>query len=273
MEGAHGRRRTGFTLIELLVVIAIISVLIAILLPAVQLAREAARRANCSNHLRQLGIALHSYHDDHQSLPPGSCVLPVGAPQQTGWGWGAFILPDVEQAPLYDLIDFNHGTLVGSNGALVGTPLPVFKCPSDIGPASFDIGGPVIAHGNYCGVKGMLSRLSAVKFRSVVDGLSQTLMVGERIYGETLPTGPETSSWCGHLALAAGYLPNSVPHQAVFPNIGLNAASGGFGSRHPGGTQFLTADGSVHFLSESIDQDVLVALSTPDGCERIELPF
>jgi len=146
--GTAGRftmRRRGFTLIELLVVIAIIAVLIALLLPAVQSAREAARRAQCVNNLKQIGLAMHNYHDIVGSFPPGSLVNRLTAPTAGGWGgawwpWAAFILPQMEQNPLYNAINFSVGqtaaSINGSNFAPANTTIGVqiiatYLCPSD----------------------------------------------------------------------------------------------------------------------------------------------
>jgi prepilin-type N-terminal cleavage/methylation domain-containing protein len=133
----------GFTLIELLVVIAIIAVLIGLLLPAVQAAREAARRAQCSNNLKQFGLAMHSYHSVQNTFPPGyitAIVNDAAAPETgPGWGWGVMILNDLEQRPLYQSINFNlQITDPGSVTARM-TNLSVFLCPSNVGS------GPVIA--------------------------------------------------------------------------------------------------------------------------------
>ena len=154
---AHFRRRRGFTLVELLVVIAIIGILIALLLPAVQAAREAARRSQCSNNLKQIGLAMHNYHSVHNTLPPGT--INAGMTPATGvtytWGTAAnpilnhtghmLILPFMEQQPLYDQIDFTIcssglnkvGILAGgwpnANTPLMNTLIPVFLCPTDKG--------------------------------------------------------------------------------------------------------------------------------------------
>jgi len=127
----------GFTLIELLVVISIIGVLVALLLPAVQSAREAARRAQCVNNLQQIGIALHNYHDAISTFPPGYIDY-QNNPNYTpdldmgpGWGWAAMSLPYLEQQPLYNAINFSLGITNASNSTAVLTSLTVFQCPSD----------------------------------------------------------------------------------------------------------------------------------------------
>lgn len=140
-------RRRGFTLIELLVVIAIIAILIALLLPAVQQAREAARRSTCRNNLKQIGIALHNYHDTHQMLPP--VVIAGDAPanpgcagwiRHSGYSWRLMILPFVDQSPLYNMVDMNVGLhgCTGGDRALVNqirdTRIPIYECPSDASP-------------------------------------------------------------------------------------------------------------------------------------------
>jgi len=214
------RVKRGFTLIELLVVIAIIAILIALLLPAVQQAREAARRTQCKNNLKQLGLALHNYHDVYRMFPighvyvgtTGSYALARRAP---GWGWTAFILPFMDQANSYEKIDFTEAPSAPGNIDVVRTFLPMMWCPSlpykqdmPIGRTgqAFEINGPGLARTSYVAsagafdngfnsipqtnvadrVTGMLGRDSSVKMRDVTDGTSNTLLAGEaRHYGQS----------------------------------------------------------------------------------------
>jgi prepilin-type N-terminal cleavage/methylation domain-containing protein len=164
------RRRGGFTLIELLVVIAIIAILIALLLPAVQQAREAARRTQCKNNLKQIGLALHNYHDVHAVFPVGfiDTRFPTGElGNHGGWSWQALLLPQLEQTNLYNQFDFNYrphgvpGTVsdpAGNNQAGVSVPQAVFSCPSDPKPQTTAVHSPAdpgyvagIATSSYCG--------------------------------------------------------------------------------------------------------------------------
>ena len=153
--------RSGFTLIELLVVIAIIAMLIALLLPAVQQAREAARRTQCRNHLKQLGLALHNYEGSFGLFPP-SCILNpyrsgtidgisfpdtirVGAP---GFGWGVCLLPYIDQGPLYNRFNFNSAVWAIDNKVAAATPVPAFLCPSATGGSSgFNVQSPIASGG------------------------------------------------------------------------------------------------------------------------------
>jgi len=212
--------RSGFTLIELLVVIAIIAILVALLLPAVQQAREAARRSSCKNNLKQLGLALHNYHDTHGVFPPGYVDERGGGSgmddNDPHWSWTAMVLPFVEQAPLYDQIQVgsNAKTMMGvaANRTAMQTPINSFRCPSDAGApivqsnlgqrveyddgsGDADVGTAVM---NYVGVNnsrsnyqnqgtnpansavGVFFRDSRTQFRDITDGTSNTLLVGER---------------------------------------------------------------------------------------------
>ena len=196
--------RRGFTLIELLVVIAIIAILIALLLPAVQQAREAARRSQCQNNLKQIGLGLHNYHDTHKVFPPGVIT-------DTGWAWGTMILPFVDQANLYNtmapggIMDLSNATQLAN----AQTVLNVYLCPSDpwgspqkntnyaitITPPGGSAATYNIGMSNYTGASGtslgnceavssmgtgILTINSNIKVRDVTDGASNTMLVGER---------------------------------------------------------------------------------------------
>lgn len=271
----HSKVR-GFTLIELLVVIAIIGLLIALLLPAVQSVREAARRTECQNHLKQLSLALHNYHDAHRCLPSGSIVRGPSFSPLSGWGWGAMILPALEQSALYARCDFSLNSAVGPNRDAIKTSWPMMRCPSDTGSESVNVHiqahpDATIATGNYVGCEGFLSGLSSVKFGQVSDGLSMTLLLGERNFHAPLNgTLPFTSSWCGIVTESDVYVFTSSPHIAVTGQKPINRSSsspGFFSSRHPGGAFFARGDGSVGFIADSIDAAAFDALGTPSGGE------
>jgi prepilin-type N-terminal cleavage/methylation domain-containing protein/prepilin-type processing-associated H-X9-DG protein len=283
--------RRGFTLIELLVVIAIIAVLIGLLLPAVQKVREAAARAQCSNNLKQIGIALHSYHDINHRFPPGG-VGTVGT--EESWGWGAFLLPQLEQENLYTLLGVANKTLstllTSGNTSLVQTPLKVFVCPSDSGgplmdgdPSSTQAGGRGfsgnakfsghVAKSNYIGVCGFWSVENGwdypnsknngvlvscgggdrVGFNDITDGTSNTFAVGERNYFCDQGAWVGNRNPTGSGAQGADYTMGAV---SVALNSPDNTAAGtcveGFASNHSGGANFLFCDGSVHFITNTI---------------------
>lgn len=200
-------RRRGFTLIELLVVIAIIAVLIALLLPAVQQAREAARRSQCKNNMKQLGLAMHNYHETHRTFPPGRLVTTVSS---NGHCFSAYahLLPFLDQAPLYQLVDFNSNPdiIPGNNAVATGQNLPVLQCPSDLMvtmQAGFGIHNYPLSTGNTfpvsprnpSGVKvtGIFFENSAVKMSDITDGSSMTVCISETVKAD--PTGPTT--WDG----------------------------------------------------------------------------
>ncbi len=207
MCSAHfllGRARRGFTLIELLVVIAIIAILIALLLPAVQQAREAARRSQCRNNLKQMGLALHNYHDTHRRFPPGGvclgdCVSTYSTnmldPRDTEWGasWFTMILPFVDQAPLYNL--YNSNIASDSNSTATRTQLPVINCPSHVQSTmygnyakgtyggNFGVGNGMdmsLNVGQYRGVFNAGAQWGA-RIRDVTDGTSNAIMLGEMV--------------------------------------------------------------------------------------------
>ena len=303
MKSYNNKLRPGFTLIELLVVIAIIAVLIALLLPAVQQAREAARRTQCKNNLKQLGLALHNYHDVHRCFPSGW----IGVENRVasahdginGAGWGTMTLPFLEQTALYK--SFNSAFAIHDpvNSAFLSTPLPAFQCPSDPKPDTWQIEmegspGTILAElptANYIGSfgteeldgcenapgdspvwssgqcvgDGMFYHNSRIRLRDVVDGTTNTIMLGERL------TNPELgwySTWPGMVAEgeeAFQRILGSADHVPNDPHAHLDD----FSSRHVGGAQFTLGDGSVRFVSENIDHGVYQGLATIFGHEVI----
>lgn len=292
------KSRRAFTLIELLVVIAIIAILVALLLPAVQQAREAARRSQCKNNLKQIGLAIHNYHDIHSAFPPG-VVLPLD-PQASpnhatagnpgvrpGWAWGAFILPHLDQAPLYNAARIGEGSLPHDHRGQYQTVLPAFMCPSDVGqPLNADTmwnffmnDGWEAAKSNYVAnndhaapnrevadtspahdPSGIFWLNSRMKMRDVTDGTSNTIAVGERAY-HPQNTNASAGTWAAS-SHAAGT--NDFSHDNLGTGLArINEVSSdawafvrSFSSPHVGGAHFLFMDGSVHFLSENINHDV-----------------
>lgn len=300
-------RRRGFTLIELLVVIAIIAILIALLLPAVQQAREAARRSQCKNYLKQMGLALHSYHNTFNTMPPGWMGVLNGnlAPDgENGFGWGAMLLPYLDQSPLYNQLDFHRpiddnsmGTY--NNRTLVGTALPVFRCPSDPTREKFPVNdrnsmpialattsyravfgtdpiegcanppgtAPVNASGQ-CMSDGMFFHNSKIRFADVSDGTSNTLMIGEcQAYIDRVSNTAFYGTWGGVLPEVPGAASRVLGHSEHAPNASIHADD--FSSKHEGGVQFILADGHARFISDSIDLSVYQGLSTRSSGESI----
>lgn len=284
------RSNNGFTLIELLVVIAIIAILIALLLPAVQQAREAARRSQCKNNLKQIGIAMHNYFDVHAVLPPGACTSSLfGASDNSMWSWQVMILPFLDQSSLYNLMAPNSPETfkqaLANSAKLAGmrTTLTVLLCPSDPGDA-LNINRPMdpsglnvtIAKANYVGSfaatdtfspsDGILHINSKIKFRDITDGLSNTFMCGERSTQGVDNSNPYGAGvWAGAISNIALCTVDDSTFSLygaanVYMNTGRYASSTnspcvnvGFSSVHEGGAHFLFCDGRVRFLSENID--------------------
>lgn len=295
-------RISAFTLVELLVVIAIIGALIALLAPAVQASREAARKTQCMNNLKQVGLALHNHISAHKCLPAGYQIdsfFNNGDEKGPGWAWGARLLPFLEQSPLFDLI--NEKTYVSSFAAkpVVLKTVPGFVCPSDDGVEPI-ISIPAyitkttickMASSSYVGsagtvrptcklcrdnFDGVFGRNHPVQPRELEDGLSQTLAIGER-----------ATQWAN--AALWGVVPNSILLDNQKPEMyaagpayvlgttfkdgfniceeqGLDKNSTSyaesFGSVHPGGCNFAFCDGGVRFVFDTVDPAVMNALAT-----------
>ncbi len=299
-------RRSGFTLVELLVVIAIIGILVALLLPAVQAAREAARRAQCSNQLKQFGLALHSYHQTYGQIPFCYGTKKATHPDTSNRNWIVGLLPHLELQNLYDQMDMTLDGLSGVNLPLIQSNLPLALCPSD--PDSdtplmrFDAdvtlaltnyainvgdhkngdgstGAPDPPYEPFCrnshykdggrDVRGVASRYGwSGTFAGVRDGLSNTIYVGEII--------PQWCGWMswGHQSFATTAWPinhRNADYQngtaKLEPPKDANNDSIGFRSWHPSGALFLMGDGSVHFLSDSMNHATYQALSSRRGGE------
>jgi prepilin-type N-terminal cleavage/methylation domain-containing protein/prepilin-type processing-associated H-X9-DG protein len=277
-KGCTVRHRGGFTLIELLVLIAIIAVLVALLLPAVQQAREAARRAQCRNNLKQIGVGLHNYHSSHNVFPPGYVAGAAYPATSNGWGWCAQLLPDLDQGPLYNSINFQLPIENSANILLLPSTLPGMLCPSDqTGPGQFaitDASGsvmiPAAAASSYAATvgddsseadaltgNGVFYRNSRTRISDILDGTSNTVLVGERAFGYV------NATWLGapnNAVVKAGNLnpwKSATATSAIFVQAHNNwinimtDSDGGlddFSSLHAGGVQLLFGDGSVRFI-------------------------
>ncbi len=287
-------KKAGFTLIELLVVIAIIAVLIALLVPAVQRVREAASRTQCVNNLKQIGLAIHGFHDTHK-------IIPIGFgdhDEEHGYGWGTFILPYLEQKNLYDkLREAELPDQLGSttsdccnpepdigNGA-ARTSLAIYICPSSTLPTHDHRG---LARSNYCGNNTdsanqapgngfFQGRSEILNFANITDGLSNTIAVGE--VERTANVGPSANSSGAFPVWVGGDLvggdTDSVMRRCDGTNNSLNSVAGNdeaFGSLHPGGANFLFGDGSCHFLSETITPATYVNLGRRNDGNPVTIP-
>jgi prepilin-type N-terminal cleavage/methylation domain-containing protein/prepilin-type processing-associated H-X9-DG protein len=270
------RNAAAFTLVELLVVIAIIGILVALLLPAVQAAREAARRMQCTNNLKQLGLAMHNYHGTFQCFPPGFMAVDHRGDVAGGWAWGVFLMPFIEQSPLKDTLSATKYTLsqVISEPDLLPmlqADLAVFNCPSSPMEPLRQFRGEgqeMVATANYTGCRGyfnyggtthlnkenngLLYGLSGVRIAAITDGTSNTIAIGERTVLPIHTQAPARwPSWCGPGGLGIG---STVTSSVSFP---LNHPSiiHAFSSHHPGGANFCFADGSVRFISDTIESN------------------
>jgi len=271
------RRRRAFTIMELLVVMGMIIVLVALLLPAIAQAREAARRVYCKNNLIQIGLAMHNYHDVHRTFPPGWVATDFAPSSGPYLGWGSFLLPYLDESALFDKIDFHQPT---SQIQMLGrSSLSAFICPSDVTP-DFNPLRSGYATSNYSAIFGSqpLPRLlpgrmssfwagssptpsisdgtfwanSNVTFSDFLDGVSNTAMVGERsiISGSGL--------WMG--VVRNQFENDQVTDCSVRSRI--NKSYSGLSSAHEGGVNILMGDASVRFINETIESGTY---KSPDG--------
>lgn len=281
-------KRKAFTLVELLVVIAIIGILIALLLPAVQAAREAARRSQCTNNLKQFGLGLHNFHDTFKALPAGAFN---GGGNNESWGWGAYILPYIEQQNLYEDLNVSRRRLrdLGSSAAnrrKCKKVLETFNCPSDDSEElnrkrHFDGNGwprDYVAKSSYVAICGtgdfgrtnnngvmyLGSRYTGsfppperawkqTRFAEITDGTAFTFLVGERDYRRC-----KGGAWVGNRNpggngnVGTPYTLGRASVRLNHPNVS-NRCEEGFSSEHPAGANFLFADGAVHFIADTIN--------------------
>lgn len=290
-------RTSAFTLIELLVVISIISLLISLLLPAVQAARDAARRLQCSNSVKQLGLGLQNHVNVFNAFPgnggfkPGSNVkntagvgvtvftedifdgshfdwgigFPGGAPKSQTGSWGYAILPYLEQSAAYEQVDFR-------------TKQPTYLCPSRARPESlptvndafgrYESGGWAWAKSDYCGNARIMPNFPRyMRVAELTDGLSNTYAIGEKAFD---PNVHIASSWYWDEPFFTGGSKGTARAGIVIVPDGRNIPfKENWGSAHPGGAIFGNADGSTRLVSDQISYTVMRALLTPNGGEIV----
>lgn len=256
--------RRALTLVELLVVIAIIGTLVSLLMPAIQMVRESARRTACMNHQRQIGIALQAHHAAHQAFPVGTVEWRRSSDlSQRQLAWSVYLLPFLEQQNVFDQLDLNFAFDAPENAEGAAQIIPVFICPSSLrgtqrvrgrGPSDYGgIFGERITSRNDP-PKGTLIHDRAIRFRDITDGSSNTLIVSE-------DTGWQDGQWIdGRNVFDQAFPINAAP---PFEND--------IRSEHPAGAVGTFCDGSVRFLSQSIDPIPLAAICTRAGGET-DLP-
>jgi len=309
----HPRDRRGFTLVELLVVIAIIGVLVGLLLPAVQAARESGRATHCRNNLRQIGVALHHFHDHKRRFPAGWMGVVTGhapavaADDQPGWGWAAALLPQVEQAALFDRIDFSKplfdAASPGVHADVRTAAVAAFSCPSDLpGPTGkgslFTIGeddgeeetivngtlyhavdgGPFadlcdVGKANYVGLFGTTEVDDAPDRGDGVFFRNSRVKFVDLTDGtsKTIVAGERHSRFGG--STWAGVIAGAKAQRVRTVGVADHTPNhpehhfDDFASMHPSGVHFVFGDASVHRLDDGIDEAVYRALCTRAGGE------
>jgi prepilin-type N-terminal cleavage/methylation domain-containing protein/prepilin-type processing-associated H-X9-DG protein len=304
---ASRNRRSAFTLLELLVSIAVIGMLVALLLPAVQMARESARRMARSNKLKQIGLACHEHHDSYGVFPPGWVQSPFTVPQgkivQGGAGLFTFLLPYLEQEQLAGIYRWDKRAQGPENQPVGTTQLAILQCPSAEpdrwvtaveDPSNYDYGGQG-ACGDYTGVReidtrlvdlglvdrannymGVLTRNYLTRIAEIRDGASQTILVTEcagrpTLWRAGLPVPDiyaDGGPWIGGtLILGQGSTPDGVAKPGPCAINCTNDRE--VYSFHPGGVNAVFADGSIHFLNAGIDIRVFARLVTRAGREVV----
>jgi prepilin-type N-terminal cleavage/methylation domain-containing protein len=292
------RRRGGFTLVELLVVIAIIGVLVALLLPAVQAARESARRASCTNNLKQIGLAIANYQLVHKQFPPSSSDTLANAldfsidePAETRHSWASFILPFIEMADVANTIDRKAHALARVNLPAAAALVPMYRCPSYTGPQyseadRYQALGTKCAIGNYLALggstvgnlwgvdllpDGVIIPAGEVTPKDVTDGLSHTVFIVES-------REESFAVWAdGFTAATCALVFNDYRHPRYAEDIAsLNYSpyfdykprvTFGPSSMHVGGAYHLFGDGSVRFIKDDVTPELYVALTTREGAD------
>ncbi len=267
--------RPAFTLVELLVVVAIIAILVALLLPAIQSSRESARRTQCGDRLREMGIGLLNFHEAKRGFPPG-CVDRNGRRV----AWSLFLLPHLEQSETYALYDQQSLYYSAANRLATSVVIPIYLCPSTNqytrvrdGDTTGDVNGnghydpgdfmAAIDYGGMFGWalspvfgNGAMIYDQSISLRQITDGSAHTILVAEDSGRGTTMDG----EWAdGENIFDAGGPINALQNNEIW-------------SDHPGGAQVLYCDGSVHFLPDSLDTNVLAALCTRAGGEVVEAP-
>ena len=281
--------KKAFTLVELLVVIAIIGILVALLLPAIQAAREAARRTQCSNNFKQHALATHNYHDTFKGLPFGyiNGAAPAVPGDQSGLVWLRACLPYTEQSALYDQWDYGLGYAAGINNTLIRTVIPGQLCPSDsptstwnaptpnynyavnLGTTSVTRTSPYPGAGgvNFTGAPFEYNSGRQYRLADITDGTPTTLMLSEVRQGQ-IGQDLRGLTWYGpHVGFTAYYTPNTTSPDVLNAGFCQNATNAPLGlpcvggspivfaarSRHPGGVLIALCDASVRFVSQDID--------------------